>query len=59
MHVTIRFVDAHGQPIDDPTPQQLERLANAYAAVVLAATFPGATFQNRETAAPAATAQSL
>ena len=57
MHVVIRFVDAQGQPIDNPTPEQLARLANAYAAVVLAARFPGATFQHRPVS-PAVTAES-
>ncbi len=57
MHVVIRFVDAQGHPIDDPTREQLARLANAYAAVVLDATFPGATFQHRSVP-PAVTAES-
>ncbi len=58
MHVVIRFVDANGQPIDHPTRQQLARLADTYARAVLAATFPGATFQSRESVSLTSGAQS-
>ena len=46
MHIIIRYVDAHGNSVDHPTPEQLERLANTYAKAVIKAKFPHATFKN-------------
>ncbi len=46
MHIIVRYVDAHGTPIDRPTPEQLERLANAYAKAIIQAKFPNATFKD-------------
>ncbi|MCY0899642.1 MAG: hypothetical protein OWU33_12040 [Firmicutes bacterium] len=56
MKVIVEFVDAHGQPVPQPSPEQLEALANHFAKALLKVRFPEIALKD----APAAAAsQSL
>jgi len=50
MKVIVEFVDAHGQPVPQPSRAQLEALANHFAKALLKVRFPEIAFKDTASA---------